>query len=375
MTLITYLSRVHFADGVLEVALSSELELNKRSRPLLVYEPDVVSNEFSERVIAGLPGCCKFSTHGISANLSAQRVKTALAKSIRDTNSDSVIAFGSARALTLADACCRCPVSSDPLPAHATASDAPAGNKDLFAIPGVDGLPAMSMRRNDNGRTGGYGAGIQPTTVIIDPTLIVGESVDRTASAIANALARCLSEYFSESFNPPATGIAMEGFNRIRRNLPSLVTEDTLDMRRELMAASLNGTLATLKETGIAHELGEILLRDSSRSVDKGALMRLLITVEAELLERYWTKERNNEIRDAFNVPAGTGLRDWLVSIMELLPLPGSFTELGFGSNQLAAAAKELSVSKPAIVPSTQILSKMLASVEFNDCRMLAVSD
>ena len=70
MTLITYLSRVHFADGVLEVALSSELELNKRSRPLLVYEPDVVSNEFSERVIAGLPGCCKFSTHGISANLS-----------------------------------------------------------------------------------------------------------------------------------------------------------------------------------------------------------------------------------------------------------------------------------------------------------------
>ena len=35
MALITYLTRVHFADGVLEEALRSELELYGRKRPVI----------------------------------------------------------------------------------------------------------------------------------------------------------------------------------------------------------------------------------------------------------------------------------------------------------------------------------------------------
>ena len=41
MTLITYLTRVHFADGVLEEALWSELKVNHKSRPLIVTDPSL----------------------------------------------------------------------------------------------------------------------------------------------------------------------------------------------------------------------------------------------------------------------------------------------------------------------------------------------
>ncbi len=357
MTLITYLSRVHFADGVLEVALSSELELNQLSRPLLVAEQSAVSSEFSERVVAGLPFWCNYTTYEIPARLNPTETNSELRQHLRKASADVVIAFGSSLALSAADACCR-EISVN---AQERTVEVPA-NPKLFAIPGVDGVPAMSMSRNDIAWTKHYGVGIQPATVIIDPTLIIGESIERTSGAIADTLARCLSAHFSDGYNPPADGIAMEGIKRILRNVDKLVAEDSLEMRRELMAASLNGTLAMQKETGISHDLCKILLRDSPQPVNTGALMRLLILIEVELLEHTWTHQRRREICMGLGVPDGISLQQWLSSIMEKLPLPGTLSKLGFESNSVIAASEELASTK-AIVPSAKQLVDMLYSI------------
>jgi len=358
MTLITYLSRVHFADGVLEVALSSELELNKLSKPLLVKEQHAVDVEFSERVEAGLPYRCEFESHEISVEHGRQQAMANLQQHLSETKADVVIAYGSSLALSMADACCR-QFNPGRMPFENNSGVSP----ELFAIPGVDGIPIMSMRRNDATRTTIQEAGIQPTAVIIDPTLIVGESIERTSSAIADALARCLSTYFAEGFNPPAEGIALEGVKRILRNLNTLVEEDSLEMRRELMAASLNGTLAMQQETSIAHQLCNILLRNSPNLRSRGALMRLLILVEAELLERSWTQQRSGEVRAALGVPAGTGLREWLTSIMENLPLPNSLSRLGIRPSDIRSATGELA-SSGATLPSAERLNEMLAGIQ-----------
>lgn len=358
MTLITYLSRVHFADGVLEVALSSELELNQLSRPLLVAEQSAVSNEFSERVVSGLPFWCNYSSYEIPAKLNTSQAISELQQHLRETKADVIIAFGSSFALSAADACCR-EISGN---AHEHTA-AVSSNPKLFAIPGVDGVPAMSMSRNDIAWAKHYGTGIQPTTVIIDPTLIIGESIERTSAAIADTLARCLSAHFSAGYNPPADGIALEGIKRILRNVETLVAVDNLEMRRELMAASLNGTLAMQKEAGISHDLCNILLRDAPRTVNAGAIMRLLILAEVELLEHTWTQQRCTEVCTDLGVPEGTSLSDWVSSIMEKLPLPGSLAKLGFESNLIIAASEELASTK-AIVPSSKQLVDMLLSIK-----------
>lgn len=355
MTLITYLSRVHLADGILEVALSSELELNKLSRPLLVCEQAAVKDEFRERVVAGLHHGCEAKFHDIPANQSAKTTSAQLLTILHETKPDVVVAFGSSLALSVSDSCCR-QINA------ARGDSAEAADIKLIVIPGVDGVPTMSARRNDFTYISGYEVGSRPTAVIIDPTLIIGESIERTSSAIADTFARCLSVHFSECYNPPADGIALDGLKRILRNLDSLMEEDSLDMRRELMAASLNATLAMQDQTGISHELCKILLKESILQIDKGALMRLLILVEAELLERNWTEQRCEEVREALDVPTGTTIRFWISSILETLPLPDSLYELGFKASDITRATQEYSANA-AVQHSAQQLEEMLNGI------------
>lgn len=361
MTLITYMSRVHLADGILEVALCSELELNKLLRPLLVFEQAAVSGEFTERVVSGLHHLCNPDFHEIPANQNLKTTGLALRKRLRDIQPDVVVAFGSSRALSAAEDSCA--------QVNAAAYGSGANgftNTKLIVIPGVDGVPRISAQRNNRTHLHRPGIDSQPTAIIIDPTLILGESVERTSSAIADTLARCLSVHFSECYNPPANGIALDGVNRIIRNLSALLEEDSLDMRRELMAAGLNATLATQGRGGIAHELGEILLRNSTHQINKGALMRLLILAEAQLLEQSWSDKRRREVRAALDIPSGTAIRDWLSAIMELLPLPDSLYQLGFNTSDISTATQEYS-AKLTFEHSAQFLEKLLLDIDLRD--------
>lgn len=368
MTLITYLSRVHLADGVLEVALSSELELNKLSRPLLVFEQAAIKGEFTERVIAGLHHRCNPDFHEIPANQSLNSAGVSLLKRLRGIQPDVVVAFGSSLALSAADVSC----GQFNITSRKAAGSAPAQTQ-LIVIPGVDGVPAISARCNAQSHSGGSAANSQPIAIIIDPTLIMGESIERTSCAIADTLARCLSVHFSDSYNPPAGGIALDGVRRIVRNLTSLLEEDSLDMRRELMAAGLNATLAMQGQGGIAHALGDILLRKSAGQVNKGALMRLLILVEAQLLEQYWSEKRCTEVRAALDVPAGKTIRDWLCTIMETLPLPDSLYQLGFSHRDISKATQEFSANMTT-GHSAQYLERLLIDFDLHDRSLHSVN-
>ncbi len=49
MTLINYLTRVHFADGVLEEATHSEMEAHGKRRPLIIAEEGHLTGATAER--------------------------------------------------------------------------------------------------------------------------------------------------------------------------------------------------------------------------------------------------------------------------------------------------------------------------------------
>jgi len=314
VTLINYLARVHFADDVLEEALSSELETNNLRRPLLVYEQDSVRADFTERVTLGLPLWCNPTPHVISANTLQKNALSNLKQQVLKVDADVLIAFGSLAALSLADNCCR-----ELALQHDSTDEKPFTVPLLFVVPGLDGLPTMSTNahRHSHRSAGAFSdVGIHPGAVIFDPTLIIGEKIEYKASAVANIIAKCFSTKLSNGYNPPADGIAADGLNRVVRNLPNLITDDTPDMRRELMAASLNGTLASQKETGIAHDLCKYLMRSSRVAVDEGELIRLLIPIEAELMEQALSPKRIAEVRGALGIPEKLALRDWLASVI-----------------------------------------------------------
>lgn len=358
MTLINYMSRVHFADGVLEVALSAELELNRLSRPVLISDESVVNSDFTERVGTGMPFWCDCENHYISNSDRVENSVLDLKEAAMKHRADVLIAYGSALSLRLADACRR---ELQPMDSSIQSEQSPS----LFAIPGVDGLPALSSLTASSRFAKFSKQGIQPATVIIDPTLIIGESEQRTASAVANTLARCLSVYFSDGYNPPADGIALDGYKRIVRHLADIVASDSLEMRRELMAASLNGTLAMEKEPGIAHHLCHQLCRGRG-NVDEGALMRLLIVAEVQLMEQSWDNARLTDLCKTLEVPENRRLSEWLIAILSRLPLPGSLKEMNIGERSITSAVNEVITQRASSIPSVQCLVNLLNTMDFN---------
>lgn len=349
---------MHFADGVLEEALNSELEINQRKRPLLICEQQNVSDEFTERVVSGIPFWCDPVVHQIPVTLSRVKALAELQQLAHVTGADALIAYGSSSVFPLADACCR----------KAKNAEQAAVSPALFVVPGLDGVPAMSRPRGAGLRSNvaARGAGIEPQAVIFDPSLIAGEEVERKASAIACIIARCFSANLSTAYNPPADGIAIDGLKRIARNLPGLLNEDSPHMRRELMAASLSGTLALQKDPGIANDLCKALMSSSARPMDEGALARLLIVVEAELMELSLPATRIHEIRDDWGIPRDIGLREWLVSMLNTLPLPATLHEMGVNEAQIIDSAYEMAASWAAIVPSASSLIDRLNGIQVN---------
>ena len=80
MALITYLTRVHFADGILEETLRSELERHRCRRLVIVAEKEMLEAGLVDRLYAGFPVCTKPAVFevspGVPVNSAVAELKT-----------------------------------------------------------------------------------------------------------------------------------------------------------------------------------------------------------------------------------------------------------------------------------------------------------
>ncbi|MEL6311760.1 MAG: hypothetical protein AAFQ17_05235, partial [Pseudomonadota bacterium] len=102
MTLITYLNRVHFADGVLEEALRSELEVHAKRRPLIVAEMNDLAGVPAERLFSGFPVRTAAESFACAPGLATEAAAVRIAEIYHRTGRDHLVAFGSSRAVDLA---------------------------------------------------------------------------------------------------------------------------------------------------------------------------------------------------------------------------------------------------------------------------------
>ncbi|MEY8099459.1 iron-containing alcohol dehydrogenase [Falsihalocynthiibacter sp. S25ZX9] len=230
MTLITYPTRVHFADDVLQEALHSELERSGCKAPLLVSEASLLESEFADRILSGLPVSSRpqqltFSHHSDLR----QAAKTAIEQPYIP---DVIIAFGSARAIEVGRKC-----RYKLMQAH--------GKRPLlFAVPGVDGLPGPCTRNLETWRSG------LPSVLICDPTVALGVETVQLWRSIILSLVRCIESYLAVAYNPTADGMALDALIRCVSNFPKIDKNQELNLLRELMAASLNAALSQEKGVG-----------------------------------------------------------------------------------------------------------------------------
>lgn len=345
MTLLNYLTRVHFADGVLEEALRSEMEHHAKRRPMIVAEEGMLTGAIAERFFASFPIRSVAQTFDQVPSRASEAAAQELARLYREQECDLLIAYGSSRSIDLAKAG-RIAIAHDEPIAQLSSEEGGAMRigpdlPDLYAVPGVLGFAsAISHYTRIGLMSGGQvllaSSNLIPTVTICDPTLTLGAGPTESAAACGGVLARGIDAYLAPGYNPPADGLALDALARVSRNIDQVLCDDDLSARREMMAAGLNSSLSLQKGLCVVHAIANALTSVSQAPADPSTLGGILIPE----LVRFYSSADGSRIEQ---VGATMGLKgdvgDALDAFMARLPGPHRLGELGIASEDLAHAA------------------------------------
>lgn len=356
MSLINYVTRIHFADRVLEDALAEELRPLRVRRPLVLTDSAPGVGDAFDRLLDAMPSGCAPIRAGVDqATEAAARKTTAL---LSDAACDAVLGLGGAVALGLARRV------AHGLPRRPGAPDWP-----LITIPtttetvGLGPLPAALADAAPRPRKLSSGLDMVPTMVLCDPTLTLGAGPEATAAAGMDALTHCIEAFLGTGWNPPADGMALDGVRRAASHLARAVENGSdLDARRELLAAALNAGLAAQKGLGAVHALAHAIEAEPGATHRHGwlhaALLPSVLGFNAPAVG-----DRYALLLQTMAAPAGQTLPDAIASLGARLSLPLRLGPIGTDTSERIARRAEED-------PATRTNPRHVTAPDY--CRMLA---
>jgi alcohol dehydrogenase class IV len=325
MSLIRYLTRIHFADRVLEDALPEEMRRQNLRRPMLILDRCGTADDILDLLEDALPAGAGAPRRETASRSLSRLDLPALRERYAPEGCDCYIALGGPEALDVARLA-------------AGAAGDPA--LPVIAIPTTTasvGLGPVSL-----GLTGpGTCQPPVPAVILCDPTLTLWAGRELTAAAGMDALSHCIEAYLSTAFNPPADGIALEGVRRAGQWLRPAVRDGAdLDARRELLAAALNGGLAAQKGLGGVDAAARAVETEagiaSRHGICHAALLPHVLAFNAPAVA-----ERFDALRAALGLAAGVDLPGALAGLGADLGLPPRLSDLGLVHRSLRRAARE----------------------------------
>ena len=285
MALINYLTRIHFADSVLEDALAEELRQLGVSRPLIVTDAEGRDPDALGRVAdALLPhgGISVWvSPIGSERNAELWRIRAVFAA----RNRDSYIGLGGTCALGLARQSAYACAGTCQQGAAAPDADLPARGRHVpvIAIPTTTtcvGLVPLDPAFFGQVHGRPAAPAMLPDVVLCDPTLTLHADSRATAAAGMDALIHCIEAYLDTTWNPPADGMALDGVRRACAYLERAVRDGSdLEARRELLTAALDAGLASQKGSGAIHALARAIEHELGPAIQHGYLHAALLPV------------------------------------------------------------------------------------------------
>lgn len=318
MSLITYVTRIHFADRVLEDALAEELARLGTQRPLVLVEERHVSKDEDERLMDALPLAATPVRFVVRPGLPADADLREAAAVFADVGCDGIVGCGGVRTLDLA----RILGGSG-----APVVTIPTGTESV----GLGPL-AVDFARHGARQT------FTPSAILCDATLTMDADAEMTAAAGMDALVHCLEAYLGTSFNPPADGIAIDGLRRAAQHLERAVENGRdLGARRELLAAALNAGLAAQKGFGGIEAAARGLEAEAGarHGMLHGALMP-----EVLAFNRPAISDRFDAVRAALSLEDEADVSDALTRLAERVGLPVRLSKAGIAASALPRAAR-----------------------------------
>jgi len=350
MSLISYLTRIHFADGVVEEALAAELGQLGIDRPLIVTDKGVAAAGLLERVEDALPAPMTPVVFEGSPTKPSEAVAVTLAELYQDRACDGLIALGGGTIIDLAKIVALLVSHHGPLGAFAAGGGRLGLIRDVLppviAIPTTAGSGAEAVGGTGvalaNGQTLRLNSPyLIPKVAICDPTLTLSLPRALTAGTGMDALTHCIETFVATAYNPPADGIALDGIARAARYLERAVQDGRdLTARREMMAAALDGALALQKGLGGVHAISHALGALEGYQLHHGTLNAVLLPYMLDY-NAPAVGDRYAAIRRAMGLRRRADLADGLLRLTRRLGLPTSLGELGIDLAAVERAAPQ----------------------------------
>ena len=350
MSLIAYVTRIHFADHVLEDALAEEFRQLRIRCPLVLTDitadPAIhaaagVDDPF-ERLVDSLPPGCRAERLHV-AQVTEAEARAAMARAA-ETGCDAIVGLGGTLALGLARL-----VGHGMLPQAASAG---RSEWPVIAIPtttetvGIGPLPSAfdGVALLLGARAVLNGMSHVPKVVLCDPTLTLGAGPADTAASGMDALTHCIEAYLSTGWNPPADGIALDGVRRAGAHLARAVRDGRdIEARREMLAAALNAELAAQKGLGAVHALSHALEAEVAQSHRHGWLHASLLPPVLRF-NAPAVANRYGALLHALGAQAGADLPGFIAALGACVSLPlrlGPTSIHGANLNRIAHRAEE----------------------------------
>lgn len=349
MSLITYLSRVHFADSVLEDALEAELGYQQIARPLVITDQSLQGKAFA-RMLAALPDKVRLTVLDVPATTGREVDLLSAAQLFVTGRCDGIIGFGGATAIDLAKILSL--TGADPAelarrldsagaPVRSRIPGSPAIVVPTSAASGAGLSRCAGVVRGNGRRVTLIGAPLLPAAALCDPTLMGDEPSEAVAAAGLDVIVHCIETYLCADWNPPADGIALEGLRRVASVLERAVADrDDLEARRELLAAALNGALAEEKGLGGIHALAHALEETPSASSARHGRFHAALAPHVLAFNAPAVGDRYRLIKEAMRLPEGADLPQAVADLGARLALPVRLGVAGVGRTTLEPMAR-----------------------------------
>jgi alcohol dehydrogenase class IV len=317
MSLITLVTRIHFADRVLEDALSEELARLAIQRPIVLCDRRSAEGEEGERLADALPVTARPVRFEVADTRSGDADLRSAAALFAGSGCDGIIGLGGTPTLDLARLLGR--------------SGAP-----VIAIPTSTESVGLGPLGSQYARHAGRRQ-LVPSAIFCDATLTTSGDPLLTAADGMDALIHCLEAYLSTAYNPPADGMALDGLRRAATNLrPAVEDGKNLNARRELLAAALNGGLAAQKGFGGVEAAARAL--EHEVRVRHGVLHAAIVP-EVLAFNAPAISDRISVIRSALSLEPDADVVATLCRLAEDVGLPVRLSDAGVAMSVVARTA------------------------------------
>lgn len=348
MALINYLTRIHFADGILEDALRVEVEDLAIKRPLLVTDKGLSASGLVERALSALPDGASAKLFDDTPSNPTEDAASMGAHVYRGEQCDGLIGFGGGSSLDLAKAIGILVTHEGPLADFAAVEGGVARIKDvlppMIAVPTTAGTGSEVGRGavitlQDGRKLGLLSPFLVPNVAICDPTLTLGLPTHLTAGTGMDAMTHCIETYIATAYNPPADGIALDGLRRAAANIERAVDNGgDLIARREMMAAAMNGALAFQKGLGGVHAMSHGLGAQTDYQLHHGTLNAVLLP-HMLVFNAPAVSHRYRDLKEAMGIAATADLPATIAALCERIGLPTSLSAMGVDNLAIEHAA------------------------------------